>query len=236
MIIVVMLAFAVFILAALAWKYDMHQREPLPMLVVAFALGAAAAYGIGNFNDWLLGTSSSTLSIAVAAGCGEEFSKLIAVVLIASFSSSFNDPMDGLIYGAFVGLGFAIFESTFYIPFTLRQMPDVSTPNLFGQESIRAVLHYLTGGIAAFGFGLAYKRIPRWQHLFCPWLAAAIAIHIVWDYKCGLSVADDHTEDIYRRGWAIGLMIVAMFLFRLAVWGANRWSPKKVVDANNDGF
>lgn len=222
-----MLTLAVFILAAMMWRYDKHRRERWYMLVLALVLGALARPCIGFFNDGLILriSSDSTVLLASVAGIGEESIKVFVVLLIALvFRDQFDDPMDGIVYGAFAGLGFALSESCLYIPDTLHALPDISHRDLFGQEAIRAVLHFLIGGIAGFGIGLARCGVARWQALFFPWLVAAMLIHFLWDYACGLGTANDTSGQIFRRSTAICLMIAALILFRIAVGVCHRWS------------
>jgi len=49
-----MLTLAVFILAAMIWRYDKYRRECWYMLLLAFGLGACVCPCIGRFNDWLI--------------------------------------------------------------------------------------------------------------------------------------------------------------------------------------
>ena len=222
-----MLTLAVLILAAMMWRYDRHKREHWLLLLLALVLGAFARPCIGSFNDWLLLRvgSDSTMLMATLAGSGEESIKVIVVLLIAlAFRNHFDDPMDGIVYGAFAGLGFALSESSFYIPDTLHMFPKMTHRELFGQEATRAVLHFLTGGIAGFGLGLARCRVAGWQTLFFTWFSAAMLIHFTWDYACGLSTADDTAGEIFQRSAAVGLMIAAMILFRIAISVSRRWS------------
>lgn len=84
------------------------------MLVVAVALGAGAMWLAGyHVEAWLVLRYQVTSRVHLAwlaAGC-EEPAKLAVVVLIAMvWRRHFNDPMDGIIYGAFAGVGAALLE------------------------------------------------------------------------------------------------------------------------------
>ena len=63
----------------------------------------AKTYGSAAFNSFVL-----------AAGV-EEACKISAVFLVVWFSRSFDERMDGLVYGARAGLGFALLENCLYI-------------------------------------------------------------------------------------------------------------------------
>ena len=102
--------------------------------------------------------------------------------------------------------------------------PQIARSDLFGQEAIRSVLHFLTGGLTGFGVGLARCHVPGWRLLLICWLTASMLIHFLWDYACGLSTADDAGSEIFRRTAAVLLMVAAMILFRFAVWVCDKWA------------
>ena len=106
------LAVCALVLVLMVYRYDMYDREPWYMLVVAILLGILACVTVGKFEDYLFFEFESFFSgdyglekEAFITGLSEELIKLFAVAIIAIVGSRhFNDPMDGLIYGAFVGL------------------------------------------------------------------------------------------------------------------------------------
>ena len=90
------LAFAIFVLAAMMWRYDMHRRERWYMLLLAVLLGAIARPTIGSINDWLITVSGSitVFWLAALAGFGEELIKVAAVLFIAvCFRDHFDDDV-----------------------------------------------------------------------------------------------------------------------------------------------
>ncbi|MEM8678021.1 MAG: PrsW family glutamic-type intramembrane protease [Planctomycetota bacterium] len=227
MILYAMLTLVVFILLAMIHRYDMHHREPWFMVVLAIACGAAGCWLIGPVADWLLVRFElfDSLSLALMAGTTEELTKFAIVLAIALlFPQFFNDPMDGIVYGALAGLGFALTESVFYIDLTQQQQPDIAEHDLFGQEAVRSVLHFVTGGLSGFGVGLARVKAPQWPVILPTWLGASILIHFAWDFACGLHAAQGFSQTIWQRTAAIGLMLVSLVLFRIAVWVAHHWA------------
>src|SRR5690606_3183208 len=98
-----------------------------------------------------------------AAAVTEELAKLAVVWAIALlWRRQFNDPMDGLIYGSFAGLGCAIEESV-----GLHGWPT-GAALLPLQEPIRLLGHLVMGGIGGFAVGL-------WRIRFAPWPVAVAA-------------------------------------------------------------
>ena len=100
--------------AFLVYRHDLYDREPWPLLAVAVALGAGAITIAGRLEARMFTAFSVTRpagQAAVAAGC-EELGKLLVVAAVALLARrTFNDPMDGIVYGSMAGLGAALDES-----------------------------------------------------------------------------------------------------------------------------
>jgi protease PrsW len=110
--------------AALIYLLDLYEREPIPLLIATFVWGAVAATtlsAIGNAG-WgvvvarLAGPEfASRWTAALTAPIVEEMLKGIGVVLIVLIArDEVDDVMDGFVYGALCGLGFAVVEDVFY--------------------------------------------------------------------------------------------------------------------------
>jgi len=110
--------------AVLIYLLDLYEREPIPLLVAAFVWGAVAATtlsAIGNAG-WgvvvarLAGPEfASRWTAALTAPFVEEILKGAGVVLIVLIArDEVDDVMDGFVYGALCGLGFAVVEDVFY--------------------------------------------------------------------------------------------------------------------------
>jgi protease PrsW len=110
--------------AVLVYLLDLYEREPIPLLIAAFVWGAVAATtlsAIGNAG-WgvvvarLAGPEfASRWTAALTAPFVEEILKGVGVVLIVLIArDEVDDVMDGFVYGALCGLGFAVVEDVFY--------------------------------------------------------------------------------------------------------------------------
>ncbi len=110
--------------AVLVYLLDLYEREPIPLLVAAFVWGAVAATtlsAIGNAG-WgvvvarLAGPEfASRWTAALTAPFVEEILKGVGVVLIVLIArDEVDDVLDGFVYGALCGLGFAVVEDVFY--------------------------------------------------------------------------------------------------------------------------
>lgn len=110
--------------ALLVYVLDLYEREPIPLLVASFVWGAVAATtlsAIGNAG-WALVVArlggpefAARWSAALTAPFVEEILKGVGVLLIALIArDELDDRMDGFVYGALCGLGFAVVEDVFY--------------------------------------------------------------------------------------------------------------------------
>ena len=124
------------LLPALFWAgyhyhKDRHLPEPAGHLVIALLLGAGAAVlakglyislGFVNlrYDAFELAATSPGGLLAyalLAIGPIEEFSKLLPFLVVIVRFREFDEPMDGIIYASFVGLGFAAAENLYYLQF-----------------------------------------------------------------------------------------------------------------------
>jgi len=100
-----------------------NRREPARVVLAGFLLGAASAFllsylrvsvpGISNLTNWPIVQTYLHATFEVAAL--EEAAKLIVLVFFCSRYIAYDHPMEGVVYGAAVGLGFAAYENLFYL-------------------------------------------------------------------------------------------------------------------------
>jgi RsiW-degrading membrane proteinase PrsW (M82 family) len=156
--------------------------------------------------------------MAWIAGAVEESFKFLLVVAVAFvFRREFNDPMDGLVYGAFAGLGMAVEESFHYVRFA-----DLGLETA-GQEIVRLLAHHLMGGIAGFGVAMARLRLPRWRSVLAACLLASLILHALWDTVSGLQL-ERLSGTGYSEAAAISLMLGTILLFGALVLAGGRLS------------
>lgn len=211
--------------AVMVCRYDLHDREPWYMALLAAALGAGAMHLAGRVQVGVLSAMGATAgahwseSISIAAGISEETGKLGVVLFFAlALPRAFNDPMDGIVYGSFAGLGAALEESA-----ALLGLPG-GWQMLPAPEVVRIAGHLVMGGIGGFGVGMLRPlRRPWWGAGLIGAFLGAVTLHVLWDLLA-------FSSDAPTRGWrsvsAVGLMGGGLVAYWRLVHTGERWSGK----------
>tara|TARA_R110002072_G_scaffold46591_10_gene129089 strand:- start:75816 stop:76481 length:666 start_codon:yes stop_codon:yes gene_type:complete len=99
------------------WRHDDHEREPWGFVVLAVVLGGlsplAVLWARPIIEHWLAPVSPLVDAFVVTALAEELWKALFFLPLLVL--PELDEPLDGCVYGAAVGLGFAAFENAFFI-------------------------------------------------------------------------------------------------------------------------
>jgi RsiW-degrading membrane proteinase PrsW (M82 family) len=147
-------------IAVYVWESDPTAKRPALYLAVTFALGTVAttfAYLLNTSSvGWFeaLPFLSMALFFFLFVGPVEEALKLGAVYVYPFGTEGFVTALDGAVFGAFAGLGFATAENALYI----------ATEGLIGGGGLETVIgragvapaHVMWSAIAGYYLGLAY--------------------------------------------------------------------------------
>ncbi len=211
-------------IALLVREYDLYLREPVGLLFLAVLLGAAAMWAATLTQVFIIRSlvgSSLLLNdpfLAALAGTTEELGKLAVVAFFAvCLRRWFNEPLDGLVYGSFAGIGTALIESVWVLSGEqLASLPP--------QEPVRLAGHVIMGGIGGFGMGLLTFRTRRaFIAIVLSYFGAAV-LHTLWDVVA-FSAANHYQRTTTIRPihslLAITLMFAGMIAYRwLVAYGA----------------
>ncbi|MFB6195962.1 MAG: PrsW family intramembrane metalloprotease [Haloplanus sp.] len=145
-------------LAVYVRRSDVTSNEPLSLLVATFLLGVLTANFAAVLNSYTqgffagLGALGTILFFFLVVGPVEETVKLLAVRLYAYGHESFEAVVDGAVYGAVAGLGFATIENALYITQRLDEPTSAVGLGLVGAGGDIAALPAL-GGLGLIGAG-----------------------------------------------------------------------------------
>ncbi len=175
------------------YRKDKYEPEALSRILFAFLLGVLSVIPalIGEILIALIGgaltfgllATEPILAIFIAPPV-EELSKAMMVIYLSKHRD-FDGPLDGLIYGAMVGSGFAMAENVFY---GLGAFFELDINTALGLTLIRGITqilgHPLYTGLIGIGIG-GYK-VGLYRSKYQK-LNQGIGLHMLWNFAATIS-------------------------------------------------
>ncbi|MEI3849659.1 MULTISPECIES: PrsW family intramembrane metalloprotease [unclassified Microbacterium] len=167
--------------------------EPEPKGVMAFALawGAIAAVGLSLLVDLGLsfvirGPLRESFGSVVQAPVVEEFFKGLGVLLIFAVARrAFDGPIDGVVYGALVGAGFAFTENIQYFAVSMIEGDSASLTMTFVLRGLLSPFaHAMFTAVTGFAIGLAARRVRAAGSVIgaaALGMLGAVLLHALWN-------------------------------------------------------
>ena len=214
-------------LAIYVYRSDVTTGEPLSLLVATFILSILFATFAAIVNSYArelfapLGSLGLVLFYFLIVGPGEETVKLLAVRLYAYTDARFDSVVDGAVYGAVSGLGFATIENSLYIVTQLEEAGELAELSLgvgaiFAGGDITAIRalagpgHVIYSAIAGYYLGLARFNPDNRGPIVVKGLLLAAVIHATYNSTAGLGS--------FAIGTITGLPPLASFLVFVIVF------------------
>lgn len=173
---------------------DRWEPEPLSLVILAVAWGAIAAVGFALLVDLMLSNAlgggdseaRDVLRTVVQAPIVEELGKGIGLLLLfATARRAFDGPVDGVVYGALVGAGFAFTENIQYFAISyIEGGAENLTTTFFVRGILSPFAHAMFTAVTGFALGLAARRGVGVGQAMGTWLIGllgAIALHALWN-------------------------------------------------------
>jgi len=228
-------------------RLDRNHKEPWRLVLVAAAWGAIVATSLVVWAETIWQTSAQQAlvpgpgldtSLAFMAGILEELSKGLAVLLLfLVMRNEFDDVVDGIVYGAAVGLGFNYLESISY----MTNIYAIFAPEGIGgvaagiQWYARQVLGLFFGhatytAFIGAGVGIA-RQLPNMRQKILAIVSGfivAIAGHVAWDAWAALFPLGDgvlvlvgiHLRTLVLEG-PFTAALIALLIFGIRYEGQN---------------
>ncbi len=205
------------LLPCLLWLWffysrDRYDPEPKPLILRLFLIGAfPVGFVAGVLNTIVLvlltggnlsgaaGAAAFTVLAVVVAPITEELTKYAGASLGAGRHPAFNEPVDGIIYGTTVGLGFAAAETTDYLTGAIMGVGPLGTPIGFCEAGFEcfttvallrgfgsALLHATASGIAC--YGMSRRKEGAGAASALGWIAVAMVVHSLWNLASFLTI------------------------------------------------
>jgi RsiW-degrading membrane proteinase PrsW (M82 family) len=192
-----LLALYAFPVLTVVYLLDLYEKEPVPLLLAALVWGGVAATTLAGLANagWGLVVArlggpefAARWTAALTAPPIEETMKGLGVVVIYLIArEEVDDAMDGFVYGAVCGLGFAIVEDVFYFMGVFGGQPSGVLHGFLVRVLASGLYsHILYTGLVGMGIGYVVSRrgsvSSRRRVAVCSALvAAAVFGHFLWD-------------------------------------------------------
>lgn len=175
---------------SIVYMVDRYEKEPAWLLAAAFFWGAVPSVVLAVLLNTLLGIplyvlasdgpfADTAVAIFVAPVVEESLKGLALLAIFLFWRQEIDSPLDGIIYGAMVGLGFAMVENVFYFMAEYWRGGTAAWGiNVFLRTVVFGLNHALFSAFA--GLGIAVARLsPRlWVKLVAPVLGWGTAVFL----------------------------------------------------------
>jgi len=176
------------------WWADRYEREPVRLLVAAFVWGAVPAIILSLIAELIAGVPFSSEGLgdalvqsAAIAPVVEELVKGLALLGLIRFSrAEIDGTLDGIVYGALVGAGFAMTENFLYF---LSAQENGWAMIVFLRAFIFGLNHIFFTAIfgASVGYALTLRNKSTRRIIILLGWGLAIAVHAFHNFAVTLS-------------------------------------------------
>jgi RsiW-degrading membrane proteinase PrsW (M82 family) len=136
-------------------------KEPIRIIITTFFFGVLITVPAGLINDFIIETFSTRDKVNnallhgfFAGGLVEETLKFLVLYFYVFKLKAFNEPMDAIVYGVVISLGFATLENYDYV-YRVSELYKLQPIDIAIGRSYSAIpLHALCGVVMGFYFGL----------------------------------------------------------------------------------
>lgn len=182
------------------WKKDTYEPEPLHLVAWVFFLGALSVIPAGLIE---LPFPEGVISSAFVAPVIEEALKFLVVFLAMYRHPEFDEPMDGMVYAAAAGLGFATIENILYV-----MEGGVAVGIIRAIASVPG--HVVFSCIWGFGLGTAkFRPASERTVIILAGLFGSMLLHGIFNFSLGVF-------------GALGLLLVLVVIIPLGWWITRR--------------
>jgi len=183
---------------ALIWFLDRFEKEPIWLLALAFLWGAVpavvvslvieAAFRIPLGHILEKGIAEAVMGTVVAPVTEEGAKALGLLLLFLVIRHHLDDILDGIIFGAVVGAGFAWLEDIFYVLGAAAEGVEAMGIVFVLRVFVFGLNHALFTALAGLGFGVAKVVRSCWLGVLAVALSfgAAVGAHLLHNALVGM--------------------------------------------------
>lgn len=186
-------------------------REPKGMILYTFFLGVLLCFPAGILNSWLIWSKDNPDDLTFLAGLSEESLKFICLYFFVRDKIDFNEPMDAIVYGTLISLGFATYENLEYVFIYNEEFSSFEVAII---RSLTAIpLHALCGIIMGYFFGLYVFRGKKL--LMIKSICLPIFFHGLYNFTLSF-------QPIF-----VVLLLIGLFFYAMKLHGEIRMEQKE---------
>jgi RsiW-degrading membrane proteinase PrsW (M82 family) len=189
--------FPMFTYLLIIWWLDRNEREPFWLLFLNFIWGATGAIILGIIGSILFQIPLTTFLQAVSDGDASKLVELSSAIITAPvveettkglfllfmmMGRNFDGAVDGVVYGAAIGLGFGMTENFLYF-LSVVNVPTQWIFTVIVRTLFSAVMHSMSQATFGFFLGLAKFRPAILKVIFIPTgFLIAVFLHFTWNF------------------------------------------------------
>lgn len=218
----------VLILLWFIYRKDKNQPEPIGKLILTFFVGCLSVVPAGLMEAALtpLAPSAETSPVLnglfngyCVAGLCEELCKLLLLLWVIWKSRHFDEYFDGIVYAAYLSLGFACVENISYV---MQGGDPMGTAFMRGLLAVPA--HFLFAVTMGYYVSLAkFDPAGRQKHLFFA-LLYPVLLHGTYDALLMVSSNLGGSDSMVSTG-ITGVLFIVFIIFDVRMW---KWGLKRI--------
>ena len=218
----------VLLLLFFIYRKDRLNPEPLGKLLLTFFVGCLSVIPAGLLESMLMPLAppaeaapvlNGVFTGYVVAGLSEELFKLLLLLLVIWRSRHFDEYFDGIVYAAFLSLGFACVENIGYV---MSGEDVMSTALMRGLLAVPA--HFLFAVTMGYYVSLA-KFDPAGRRGYL-WKALLFPVLLHGTYDALLMVSSNLTgSDTGLSACVTGVLFIVFVVFDVKMW---KWGLKRI--------
>lgn len=189
-------------------------KEPKKVIITTFILGMVIGYPAGYLNYYIeqIFSNGNIINDALVGGAFagalvEEILKFLILYFYIFKHKEFNEPMDAIVYGIVVSLGFALNENYDYVYNLVEQFKATSWEIALARSYSAIPMHAACGVIMGFYFGQNY--FIEQGRSFSLALIVPIIIHGSYNFLLSFN-------GIYAQAIVVLAIIFCFFLHKVA--------------------
>ncbi len=222
------------------WFLDRFEKEPIWLLALTFLWGAVPAIVISLIVEMIFGIplkyvlgagTADVVSASIVAPVVEESAKALALLAVFFLlRNELDDILDGIVFGAIVGAGFAWIEDIFYISgaFAEGGFGNMGTV-FFLRVFVFGLNHAFFTALTGLGLGIARMVRSCWVGGLAVILFFGLAVGAHFFHNALVSVAGDAGVLVsFLTHWmgVFGLFVVVIVAW-FVEWG---WIKKELAE------